>query len=103
MIKDFLRNYKIDIICIQETIKNEFTDLELQGLEVGKKFFWCWLPAVGHSGGMLVVLRDSAFEVESTDRGQYFLSVNFLHRAINKPMTLIAIYGPANHAASSDS
>ena len=49
---------------------------------------------------MLIGLSDSAFEVESTDRGQYYLSVNFLHRALNKPMTLIGVYGPANHAAS---
>ena len=100
LIKNLLREHQIDIVCLQETIKQDFTDLELQSLEVGEKFFWCWLPAMGHSGGILMFLRDSAFEVESTDRGQYFLSVNFLHRRLHRPMTLIGVYGPANHAAS---
>ena len=54
LIKDLLRNHKIDIVCLQETIKQDFTDFELQGLEVGENFYWCWLPAVGHSGGMLL-------------------------------------------------
>ena len=100
LIKDLLRKHNIDIICLQETIKQDFTDLELQNLEVGEKFFWCWLPASGHSGGILVGLKDSAFEVESTDKGQYFLSANCLHRASNKPLTFIGIYGPTNHSAS---
>ena len=102
LIKDLLRNHKIDIVCLQETIKQDFTDFELQGLEVGEKIYWCWLPAVGHSGGMLLGLRDSVFEVESTDRGQYFLSANFLHRPYNFPMTIIGVYGPANHSASAE-
>ena len=102
LIKDLLRNHKIDIVCLQETIKQDFTDFELQGLEVGENFYWCWLPAVGHSGGMLLGLRDSVFEVESTDRGQYFLSANFLHRPYNFPMTIIGVYGPANHSASAE-
>ena len=100
LIKNLLRTHQIDIVCLQEMIKRDFTDVELQSLEVGEKFFWCWLPASGHSGGILLGLRDSACEVESTDRGQFFLSVNFLHRRLNKPMTLIGVYGPANHASS---
>ena len=100
LIKNLLREHRIDIVCLQETIKQDFTDVELQSLEVGEKFFWCWLPASGHSGGILLGLRDSAFEVESSDRGQYFLSVNFLHRRLNRPLTLIGVYGPATHSAS---
>ena len=55
---------------------------------------------MGHSGGMRLNLLDSVFEVESIDRGQYFLSVNYLHRSLNKSLTVIGIYEPTNHAAS---
>ena len=68
LLRDLIRKHRIDVICLQETIKQDFTDSELQGIEVGDKFFWCWLPASGHSGGVLLGLRDSVFEVESTDR-----------------------------------
>ena len=100
LLRELLRKHRIDVICLQETIKQDFTDFELQGIEAGDKFFWCWLPAAGHSGGMLLGLRDSAFEVESTDKGCYFLSANCLYRPVNKPLTIIGVYGPANHVAS---
>ena len=57
LIKNLLREHRIDIVCLQETIKQDFTDVELQSLEIGEKFFWCWLPASGHSGGILLGLR----------------------------------------------
>ena len=49
---------------------------------------------------MLLGLRDSAFEVETTDRGRYFLSANCLYRPINQKLTIIGVYGPANHVDS---
>jgi exonuclease III len=63
LLKDYLRTHKIGIVCLQETIKQDFTDQELRSLEIGDKFVWCWLPASGHSGGMLLGFRDSTFDV----------------------------------------
>ena len=51
LLKDLLRNHRINIICFQETIKQYFTDLELGGMEVGERFFWSWLFEVGTQGG----------------------------------------------------
>jgi exonuclease III len=39
LLKDYLHNHKIDIVCLQEMIKQDFTDQELRGLEVGERFF----------------------------------------------------------------
>ncbi|KAK1698474.1 hypothetical protein QYE76_015171 [Lolium multiflorum] len=85
----------------EETIKQDFTDVELRSLEVGENFFWAWLPANGHSGGMLIGVRDSVFEVGSIDKGQFYISVAVLHRATNRTMDFIGIYGPADHGRSS--
>ncbi|KAK1616897.1 hypothetical protein QYE76_022414 [Lolium multiflorum] len=84
----------------KETIKQDFTDAELASLEVGDKFFWSWLPANGQSGGMLLGVRDSLFEVGRMDRGQFFLSLSVLHRVSNRKLEIIGIYGPADHTRS---
>ena len=86
------------MVCLQETIKQDFTDQELRGLEVGEKFFWSWLPAQGHSGGLLLGVRDSMFEVGSMARGAYFLSFEVLHRQSKLKYSLINIYGPVDHS-----
>ncbi|KAK1693140.1 hypothetical protein QYE76_009837 [Lolium multiflorum] len=100
LLKDYLRLHKIDLVFLQETIKQDFTDTELRSLEIGDKFFWNWLPANGHSGGMLVGARDSTFEVGTFDRGQFYLSLSILHRASNRIVEAIGIYGPADHGRS---
>jgi exonuclease III len=41
LLKDFLRLHRIDIVVLQETIKQDFTDAERRSLEIGEKFVWC--------------------------------------------------------------
>lgn len=98
LLKEYLRKHKIDVVCLQETIKDDFTDQELHGIEVGEKFFWSWLPANGHSGGLLMGVRDSLFEVGTIDRGPFFLSLAVLHRPSKRLLELVGIYGPADHS-----
>ena len=88
------------MVLLQETIKQDFTDAELRSLEVGKRFFWDWLPATRQSGGMLIGVRDSVFEVGAISRGQFFLSVAVLHRVSNRTLDIIGIYGPADRGRS---
>jgi exonuclease III len=88
------------MVCLQETIKQDFTDQELRSLEVGDKFFWCWLPANGQSGGMLMGFTDSFFDVGRVSLGQYFISASILCRADNFKMEVMGVYGPADHSHS---
>ena len=39
LLRELLCKHRIDIICLQETIKQDFTDSELESMEVGDKFF----------------------------------------------------------------
>ncbi|KAK1647115.1 hypothetical protein QYE76_064920 [Lolium multiflorum] len=100
LLKEYLRNHHIDVVCLQETVKQEFTDQELRSLEVGEKFFWHWLPATGRSGGMLMGFKDSRFEIGNIDLGQFFLSATVLWRASNLKLEIMGIYGPADHSLS---
>ena len=70
----------------------------LRGMEVGERFFWSWLPARGHLGGLLMGVRDSLFEVGGMDRGSYFLSLEVLHHPSNLMYSIINIYGPTDHS-----
>ncbi|KAI4998875.1 hypothetical protein ZWY2020_054217 [Hordeum vulgare] len=64
----YLRQEEIDIVGLQETIRQDFSMHELQGLS-HHQFSWQWLPASGHSGGILLGVREEAFSVEDMDRG----------------------------------
>jgi exonuclease III len=100
LLKAYLRTHCIDIVCLQETIKHDFTDQELRSLETGEKFIWCWLPATGHSGGMLLGFRDSAFEVGLIGTGRYYIMASVICRSDRARLDVIGIYGPADHTLS---
>jgi hypothetical protein len=78
-----MRTNRLDIIGLQETIKQDFSTAELRSLEVGGLFAWNHLPAVGHSGGMLLGFRDESFEVGTWRMGTFFLSAIVLQRNTN--------------------
>ncbi|KAK1697110.1 hypothetical protein QYE76_013807 [Lolium multiflorum] len=49
---------------------------------------------------MLVGCRDSMFEVGAISKGQFFISVQLLHRPSKHIFEAIGIYGPADHGRS---
>uniref|UniRef100_A0A453FS01 Endonuclease/exonuclease/phosphatase domain-containing protein n=1 Tax=Aegilops tauschii subsp. strangulata TaxID=200361 RepID=A0A453FS01_AEGTS len=59
-----MRDERIDIVAIQETMRTEFTLSELEWLST-HLFAWHWLPSsgiAGHSGGILLGVKDVTFE-----------------------------------------
>jgi hypothetical protein len=44
----------VDVIRLQETIKEEFTNRELRQIGGKHDFIWNWKSTKGHSGGMLL-------------------------------------------------
>uniref|UniRef100_A0A8I6WU41 Endonuclease/exonuclease/phosphatase domain-containing protein n=1 Tax=Hordeum vulgare subsp. vulgare TaxID=112509 RepID=A0A8I6WU41_HORVV len=79
---DYLRQEEIDIVDLQETIRQDFSMLELQRLS-HHHFSWQWLPAMGHSGGILLDVREDAFTVEDMDRGEFFVSMDITDRRVH--------------------
>jgi hypothetical protein len=71
-LKGFMRDHRLDILGLQETIKQEFSTAELRSLECGSPFIWNWVPANGHSGGMLLGFRDESFEVHEWKKREFF-------------------------------
>jgi exonuclease III len=101
-LRDYIRTNRLDIIGLQETIKQDFSTAELRSLEVGGLFAWNHLPAVGHSGGMLLGFRDESFEVGAWRMGTFFLSATVLQRNNNMKWCFMLIYGPADHSRTEE-
>jgi exonuclease III len=99
-LKEYIKKEKIDIIFLQETMRQDFTDQELRNLVEGEQFVWHWTPASGRSGGMLMGVRDSLFEVGALAQGEFFLSAKLYHIPTKFKCEFIGVYGPADHARS---
>ncbi|KAE8776575.1 hypothetical protein D1007_50757 [Hordeum vulgare] len=96
---EYLREEEIDIVGLQETIRQDFSMLELQSL-TRHQFACQWLPATGHSGGILLGVREDAFSVEDMDRGEFFVSMAITDRRSHLSWEVIIVYGPADHGRS---
>ncbi|XP_071678461.1 uncharacterized protein [Lolium perenne] len=96
-LKSYIRGERVDIIGLQETIKADFSATELRSLEFGGQFAWNWLPAEGHSGGMLLGFRDECFDVGAWRQGTFFISATILQRKNNMKWCFFLVYGPADH------
>jgi hypothetical protein len=58
--------------------------------------------ANGHSGGILMGVREDKYEVEDSEVGGFYASMVLRHRTTNYRWELITVYGPANHDKSVD-
>lgn len=72
--KDHIFAEDLDVVALQETIKQDFTDIELRELSGSRDFNWVWVPARGHLVGILTGVSVDEIEIESTHLGAFFLS-----------------------------
>ncbi|XP_020160903.1 uncharacterized protein [Aegilops tauschii subsp. strangulata] len=99
---EYIRDEHVDIVAIQETMRTDFSLPELDRVS-SHLFAWHWLPSsgsTGHSGGILLGVKDATFEVGSMDRGQFFVSMELSEQALNFKWEVIIVYGPADHSRS---
>ena len=97
---DYIRDESVDVVAIQETMRLDFSLAELERLS-RHLFAWHWLPSsgvAGHSGGILLGMKDATFEVGSMDRGSHFVRMELWERDVNVQWEVIVVYGPADHS-----
>ena len=58
------------------------------------------MPAKGHSGGILVCVKDDILQVEEWKEGEFFVEAVIRNRLSNFRWCLLVVYGPANHDLS---
>ncbi|KAK1630378.1 hypothetical protein QYE76_004693 [Lolium multiflorum] len=101
-IRELLAREHLDIVGLQETIKREFSQADLRSIDPQGKFAWHSLPALGHSGGILVGVNEDTFEAIAWTEGRFFLRVDILQLATNTMWTVFVVYGPADHRFSDE-
>lgn len=73
----------LDIVAIQETIKQDFSDGELKEMSGNKVLVWHWIPARGHSGGLAMGVNADLLEIEQTKFLQYSIWTLIRNRLSN--------------------
>uniref|UniRef100_A0A8I6YP36 Endonuclease/exonuclease/phosphatase domain-containing protein n=1 Tax=Hordeum vulgare subsp. vulgare TaxID=112509 RepID=A0A8I6YP36_HORVV len=76
---EYMRQEQIDIVGLQETICQDFIMPDLHRLS-HHQFALQWLPAAGHSRGILIGVREDTFSVEDMDLGEFFVSMSVTDR-----------------------
>jgi exonuclease III len=87
----------VDFVGLQETMRVEFSDKELKQVEERYEFVWNWLPPEGHSGGILLGVKQEVVEVGAFDEGTFFISALLRHRKCSFKWEVLVVYGPAQH------
>lgn len=94
-----VRNLVMDIncscVCLQET-KLEFFDQAIVNRVLGPSFAdnFCFPPATGTRGGILLAVSDSKYSIESVQTGVYSITANLKEKEDGSAWSITGVYGP---------
>lgn len=96
-IGDLMVKHQVDVVCLQETIKQNFTVRELAGLARGHEMSWDWVPPEGRSGGLLLEANIDLLEVVQYNHGRYYQCLVLKSRESGFSWGVINVYGPVRN------
>ena len=99
-VRDYIFQEKVDIVGLQETVKEDFSTGLLQEISGGLTFSWSWLPARGKFGGILLGIKVDSLEMETCSLGEFCIQMTVRDRVSNFRWEMICVYGPAQHDKS---
>nr|CAN72477.1 hypothetical protein VITISV_022513 [Vitis vinifera] len=94
VIKTFIRNQRVDVICIQETKIQAMSDYIARSIGSGRFIEWKAVNAEGASGGILVCWDNWSLEVLDWEEGQFTLSCRFRNVENGVSWIFTGVYGP---------
>ena len=92
-LSDLIKDHNIDLISIQETKKQTFSDRSLRALSFSITQ-WFVLPSVGASGGLLLGFNDSIFSLVAFYIKQFSITVHLRNKINNFEWCYTTVYGP---------
>jgi exonuclease III len=75
-VRELIKEHKFDLLCIQETMVEDFLDSCFRQVDPGREYLWDWAPSTGKSGGILSGMKLDRFDVGSRFQGDFMLQHN---------------------------
>ena len=94
IIKSFIRNQRVDLMCIQETKIHQMSEGVVRSLGLGRFLDWRALDANGTAGGILICWDKRTLEILEWEEGQFSLSCRFRNVENGTVWVFTRVYGP---------
>ena len=94
VIKTFIRNQRVDLICIQETKIQAMSDSIARSIGSGRFLDWKAVNAEGASGGILICWDRRSLDILDWEEGQFTLSCRFRNVENGACWVFMRVYGP---------
>ena len=88
-LSDLTKEHNLIFIALLET------DTELNNISGGKYFLWSWIDPKGHSGGILLGINPSIFDIGFISQGDYHIKFRMRNKVDSFQWNLIAFYEAA--------
>jgi exonuclease III len=72
-LKELINKHRVDVFCLQETMKTKFTLPEHTKLDDRQNFSWNWTASQGQSGGTLIGAKQMNWDAEKMNEGKISL------------------------------
>ena len=94
IIKNYIRNQRVDLMCIQETKIQEMSEGIVRSLGLGRFSDWRARNAEGAAGGILICWDKRVLEILDWEEGQFSLSCRFKITENGAIWVFTGVYGP---------
>jgi exonuclease III len=95
LIKETVKEQKLDFIVISETGRPSFSAPFLSNLAAGMDYSWFCLPPRGQSGGILAGINNASLMVTKVISGDFSVKLHLKIKRDNFEWALVAVYGAA--------
>jgi hypothetical protein len=98
LIKESVRDLKLDFIALSETGRAHFSQPFLSHLAAGQDFIWFCLPPHGRLGGMLIGINSATLQVRNVEAGDFCVKLSIRSKGDGFEWVLVSVYGAAQDA-----
>ena len=95
-VRRLVRKHKVDILCIQETKKEQIDKPMCQALWGDMDVVWEFQPAVNTAGGLLCIWNEQTFKVERRVKGTGYILLEGVWTQKNQRLFIVNIYSPCD-------
>lgn len=94
-VADMTKDFDLNFIALSETVKKEFSVTFLKNLCARRDFIWHCKEPRGRSGGILMGIDLSVFDIGVIDEGDFYVKFDLRNKNDGFKWVLVCVYGPA--------